>query len=195
MWNVPENLTVLPYPFFPSCLLGLFPVIIDQNFKRMSFSQETIFVFSKVFSIKQKENLILKVFPWKEHFLSTVSSSSRMKVPGSLETPGPKTRREILEAQEFSALPYGRIACETWVLEIQSSWTWFDKRSTFTGRNLSWPYFYWQFKALVWTVQDSRWLEIIYPVKTHKAGYSWDSNWRVSLYFSAWESRCLNIFD
>lgn len=53
MWNVPENLTGLPYPFFPSCSLSLFPAIIDQNFKRMSFSQETILLFLKVFFIKQ----------------------------------------------------------------------------------------------------------------------------------------------
>lgn len=64
-WNVPNNLTVLPYLSSPSCSLSLLPVSVDQNFERISFSRETLLLFLKVFSIKQKENLILKIFPWK----------------------------------------------------------------------------------------------------------------------------------
>lgn len=90
----------------------------------------------------------------------------------------------MAEAQESPSPPHGRITSEVWILEIQSSWTW-------NGRNPSWPYFYCQVKAQVWTVQESRWLEINSLVKTHEAGYSWDSNWRADLCFSPWENRCL----
>lgn len=56
-WNMPVDLTVIPYHPSPSCSLSLLPVSLAQNFKRIFFSWEKLLLFLKV-CIKQKENLI-----------------------------------------------------------------------------------------------------------------------------------------
>lgn len=37
-WNMPDNLTVIPYHSSPTCSLSLLPVSLAQNFKRIFFS-------------------------------------------------------------------------------------------------------------------------------------------------------------
>lgn len=76
------------------------------------------------------------------------------------------------------------VKCEFWKFRVPEHEL--TKEIVFLAKILAGPIFTGKSKALVWTVQDSRWLEIISLVKTHKAGHSWDSNWRGGLYFSPW---------